>query len=275
MSNPAPGWYPAPHANNEQRYWDGSQWIEPAPQAPTPAPKKSKRGWIIAGAVLAGLIVVGVVGGAISGALTSPSAEPRTTVTPWHPPATTAPPAEETTEGAEEPATPLVVRQDFTGSGDMVLDVNITQVAIITFACGDCSRNTVLKSNGAESLIVNEIGAYSGSHLVNINDGSMITQLVIEAQGNWSLTIDDVSTAPKVDKAATGTGSSVVIFTGAFDSAAITNDGASNFVVKAYGGDNWSPLIVNHIGAYSGTVEMSTPAVVQVESSGNWSITGQ
>lgn len=36
MSNPAPGWYPAPHANNEQRYWDGSQWQEPAsPAVPT------------------------------------------------------------------------------------------------------------------------------------------------------------------------------------------------------------------------------------------------
>ena len=26
---PAPGWYPAPHANNVQRYWDGAQWLEP------------------------------------------------------------------------------------------------------------------------------------------------------------------------------------------------------------------------------------------------------
>lgn len=34
--NPAPGWYPAPHANNEQRYWDGVQWIEP--QQPVAAP---------------------------------------------------------------------------------------------------------------------------------------------------------------------------------------------------------------------------------------------
>lgn len=33
--NPAPGWYPAPHANNEQRYWDGSRWAEPAPTAAT------------------------------------------------------------------------------------------------------------------------------------------------------------------------------------------------------------------------------------------------
>ncbi|WP_223624029.1 Ltp family lipoprotein [Microbacterium sp. EST19A] len=32
---PAPGWYPAPHANNEQRYWDGAQWLEPQPAAPT------------------------------------------------------------------------------------------------------------------------------------------------------------------------------------------------------------------------------------------------
>jgi Protein of unknown function (DUF2510) len=27
--SPAPGWYPAPHANNEQRYWDGTKWLEP------------------------------------------------------------------------------------------------------------------------------------------------------------------------------------------------------------------------------------------------------
>lgn len=36
MSNPAPGWYPAPHANNEQRYWDGNQWTEPQQQQTDP-----------------------------------------------------------------------------------------------------------------------------------------------------------------------------------------------------------------------------------------------
>lgn len=34
--NPAPGWYPAPHANNEQRYWDGIQWLEPQPPVAPP-----------------------------------------------------------------------------------------------------------------------------------------------------------------------------------------------------------------------------------------------
>lgn len=28
---PAPGWYPAPHANNEPRYWDGARWVDSAP----------------------------------------------------------------------------------------------------------------------------------------------------------------------------------------------------------------------------------------------------
>ena len=32
---PPAGWYPAAHANNEQRYWDGTQWFEPTPQAPS------------------------------------------------------------------------------------------------------------------------------------------------------------------------------------------------------------------------------------------------
>lgn len=31
---PPAGWYPAAHANGEQRYWDGTQWHEPAPHTP-------------------------------------------------------------------------------------------------------------------------------------------------------------------------------------------------------------------------------------------------
>jgi hypothetical protein len=35
MSENAPtaGWYPAPHANNEQRYWDGAQWTDWTPES--------------------------------------------------------------------------------------------------------------------------------------------------------------------------------------------------------------------------------------------------
>lgn len=36
-TTPPPGWYPAPHAGNAPRYWDGSSWSETAPVAPGPA----------------------------------------------------------------------------------------------------------------------------------------------------------------------------------------------------------------------------------------------
>lgn len=94
MSDPTPaaGWYPAPHANNEQRYWDGTQWLEPQPQptpatapadastsasvspdatsyAETEAPAKAKmpakKKWIIGGSIAAGVILVGSIGSAL------------------------------------------------------------------------------------------------------------------------------------------------------------------------------------------------------------------
>lgn len=65
MSNPAPGWYPAPHANNEQRYWDGGQWLE---TEPTAAPADGKKMNVLA---LVSLIiaVIGFIFACIPGAL--------------------------------------------------------------------------------------------------------------------------------------------------------------------------------------------------------------
>lgn len=72
MSNPPAGWYPAPHANNENRYWDGTRWIEPAlPATPPSGPKPKGLGIaaLIVGIVafLTGwLPVVGIVLGLIA-----------------------------------------------------------------------------------------------------------------------------------------------------------------------------------------------------------------
>jgi hypothetical protein len=90
MSTPA-GWYPDPHAEGQQRYWDGTAWTEhqapvAPPQQPTPpawtAPQQStvyagaapvaakqkkplwRRTWVL---VTAGVIVVFIAIGAASG----------------------------------------------------------------------------------------------------------------------------------------------------------------------------------------------------------------
>jgi hypothetical protein len=117
MSNntptPAPGWYPAPHANNEQRYWDGARWTDwtpesaaaaastqpatttetsvmtehpgvatatlPDPETTTPPDAAKKKGLPWWGWVLIGLgaliLLIGIIG-AIGGAAASRTAAP-------------------------------------------------------------------------------------------------------------------------------------------------------------------------------------------------------
>ena len=170
------------------------------------------------------------------------------------------------------PKPAAVVRQEFSGTGDFVQDVGmLTTIAAVTFRCDDCSRNTVLKSNGDESLIVNTIGSYSGSHIINVYDDSATSRFEIEATGSWTLVIDDISTLPRFDGAATGTGDAAILMLGKFDTAQITNDGERNFQVFAYGGTG-SPLVVNDIGAYSGVKVLEGPTIIQVISTGAWSI---
>lgn len=68
---PPAGWYPAPHAGGEQRYWDGSQWMEPAPETNAPVgvqpPKKRSIkwwGWVLIG--VGALFVLGLIAGALN-----------------------------------------------------------------------------------------------------------------------------------------------------------------------------------------------------------------
>ncbi len=82
MSNtplPAPGWYPAAHANNELRYWDGGRWLDDPPTMPLatangtapedlpPKSKNSRKGWIVGGSIAAGVLLIGAVGSALGG----------------------------------------------------------------------------------------------------------------------------------------------------------------------------------------------------------------
>lgn len=386
MSNdplPVPGWYQAPHANDELRYWDGKQWTEwtpesaaaasiaaqssagadsvdarsstegfASPSAPAPhtahatatlPPHDGARpepsvaeprsgvpwwGWLLIGLGAFGLLVtvLAVIAGAIFSSTTagagssvstpSPVAEPGETSdtrvdTPdvvgmtvgearaaiegaglvfdvidgaaddWIVATQTisvpAPPGTEVfvTATAPEPVGPAVPTQSFPGSGDNVVDVEITDPAIVTFDCPACTSNTILRTNGSSSLLVNEIGSYRGQHLINVYDGDATTRFTVEAEGDWTITVEDLSTAEQFTGAASGSGDRVIYMSATFDVASITNDGDSNFIIYAYGAENTSPLIVNEIGAYSGTLEMMGPAFVQVESTGNWSITPQ
>lgn len=76
---------------------------------------------------------------------------------------------------------------------------------------------------------------------------------------------------PKGANAASGKGDSVVQLTDKITKAAVTNQGEANFVVEVVSDEGYD-LAVNEIGSYQGTVPLRGPALVQVTSSGNWSI---
>lgn len=167
---------------------------------------------------------------------------------------------------------PAFEAQTFTGEGDYIKPFLTEVPAIVEFSCSGCTGNTILKTNGRESLLVNTIGDYSGSHVINVFDGSMTTEFNIRASGPWTLTIRDSIEATRFPDAASGVGDMAFFMDAAFESAVIQNDGESNFIVRGYLG-GVAPL--NTIGAYNGTVAIHGPNLVQVTSTGNWSITPQ
>ncbi|MEV6695293.1 hypothetical protein AB0M35_27855 [Micromonospora sp. NPDC051196] len=192
----------------------------------------------------------------------TPSVAPSTSSAP---PPTSAPP----------PAAPKP--KVYSGRGDDVIKVgDLTDLSVVKFSCPRCSSNTVLKSDGPEGLLVNEIGAYTGKRWINLEEYSLTTQFEVETRGEWTLTIGSVEQlATKAPSGkASGRGDDVILLGGSASTARIKHSkGQSNFVVEAYSLDTgMGGLLINEIGGYSGTRPLEAPALVQVTADGLWSI---
>jgi hypothetical protein len=172
------------------------------------------------------------------------------------------------------PATPPpTTPKTYTGSGDNVLTIEKPndRAAIVAFSCPSCTGNTAVETNGYESLIVNEIGSYSGRHLIDSRGGSITTELTITATSAWTVTVSGTDHARTE---LSGHGDEVILVGGTGRKAAISNVGDSNFIVEVYPLDGGSSdLAVNTIGSYKGTVPLDAPALVQITSNGDWTVT--
>jgi hypothetical protein len=245
---------------------------DPHPPTPLPAKKKSYAVvWLAAGMAVLLIVAVGLAGRSArqqaAGAGTSSSAGRTTTTTTRTTTRTTT-----TTTITTRPKLPPSV---FRGSGDDVVSLDRPPgLKVVKFECPACTSNTVVKTNGFESLLVNEIGAYSGEKWMDIRDGSRTTSVTISATGVWTLTIGDIDMATVARGPLTGNGDNVVLFTESSSKAKITNNGARNFTVHVVSIETGViDLAVNHIGGYEGTVPFDGPALVQISSTGTWTIT--
>lgn len=172
---------------------------------------------------------------------------------------------------------PSFKTQSFQGSGDDIVDFETGKRAVVRFSCPACTSNTALKTDGRESLLVNEIGSYSGEHLINMSANTLTTSYEITADSAWTLSISDLNSITRATgKSVSGQGTSVVYVPGAYSKVLIKNVGSSNFVIYTWPQKLptfFSPLLVNEIGSYKGTKRIKTPGLVSIRSSGEWSLT--
>lgn len=171
-----------------------------------------------------------------------------------------------------------------TGRGDDVVRLDKPDVpAIITLTHNGSSNFVVTNYDGGGNridLLVNEIGTYNGTRPLDFDAAELTERLEIQADGNWTVVVEPITAATSVrvpTSNTSGQGDSVLILSGGSpDTADISHSGESNFVVQAYGSS--SRLLVNEIGAYSGTVIVPRDTLVlEIVADGRWqlAITGQ
>lgn len=163
------------------------------------------------------------------------------------------------------------------GKGDNIVTLPAGAKAGIVTATHDGSSNfslSVLDASNASTgqLLVNTIGAYKGTTAYGFTTLGKGTTIQITADGNWTITISPVSTAPAM--VPSGAGDGVFLYSGKAGKLTATHDGSSNFTVSEETGEAFHDgLLINEIGAYSGTVPLSSgPSVIVVGADGNWTL---
>lgn len=119
----------------------------------------------------------------------------------------------------------------------------------------------------------NEIGDFKGTTAYGLQAlGGKAVRLKVQAQGKWSLTVEEIDKVKTLPKS--GKGDGVFKYNGTSKTVRLTHDGKANFLVTEYGDAPISNLQVNEIGPYSGkSLVDAGPAVVTVTADGKWTIT--
>lgn len=178
-------------------------------------------------------------------------------------------------------STPLPQPIILTGTGDSIVDIDKwSSVALlkVTYTGGS---NFVVRNYGAGNdvidLLVNTIGAYSGSQLIDIYDNDQTVRFEVKASGPWEIQVLPIIHLRKetMPGTITGIGDDVVLLQGTGTPDMLRADASqstSNFIVYALTNFNFE-LVFNEIAPYTGTVLIDgTTNLLQIKAEGPWSI---
>lgn len=244
---------------------------------------------VIGGAWLLIFLMVGVVS-AVSGGNNENASPPSTSqsASPTSESSESSSPADESSSASPEPTesesveptptpTPTIEPITYEGSGTKILKIKKPEsgAVLITMTHEGSSNFAVWSLDGnleQMDLLANTIGNYSGTTVLDVNDGEETERLDISADGNWTVTISPLASAKRFTGSAEGTSDDVLIYEGPVGVATLTHKGDSNFAVWFYSTSS-SDLAANEIGNYSGeAVIPEGPTLVEVETEGKWTI---
>ncbi|WP_084515993.1 TM2 domain-containing protein [Microbacterium luticocti] len=256
---------------------------------------------VIAWIVTAVLVVVGIVAGSVGGAtagshtpdaVTAPST-PSSVATDDTPAKDAASPgAEASAPEAVAPAEPVDVSKTWaddtfgtfavvkkSGRGDSLIALPKGATGGLVTAAytgqGNFAISVLDASNTSTGeLLVNTIGHYSGTSawgMAALGEGA---RLQVSAEGAWTITLAPLSTAKKFTGSARGTGDAVLLYPGDAAALTATHKGSANFVVYEKTDQTFHMgLLINEIGAYSGTVPLAAgPSILSVQADGAWTL---
>ncbi|QEW01237.1 TM2 domain-containing protein [Microbacterium caowuchunii] len=242
----------------------------------------------IAWGVTAAVVVLGIVIGSVNGSAspqgdTADDGAPAAEAAVPGAPAEAEPAPEKTAQPEATAATwaneewGVFDTETHTGTGDGLITLPEGAAGGLVTAAHNGSRNFALSvldagNSSTGELLVNTIGSYTGSTAWGINALGDGTRIQVTADGEWTITIAPMGTAPTL--ASNGAGDAVFLYDGGAAALTTTHDGARNFVVIEETADLFNiGLLVNEIGAYSGTVPISAgPSVLAVTADGNWTL---
>lgn len=252
---------------------------------PGPARKKGIRPWQVVALVVGGLVLLCCGGGLVSLVIagnTTDSAQPEKARPTSQPPSITATTQPAPTTAPPPPtAAPATQTRTYSGRGAKTLRItkkaDEAMLATITHRGSANFAVTRLDAQGQQiDLLVNTIGNYTGTRLVDPLEDENTAALKIEADGAWTVTTKPTAGARRWNGAGTftGRGDDVINIEGAFsglDSLRATHQGQANFAVTAYGES--MELLVNEIGNYSGEHLVPNGAILlSVDADGRWTM---
>src|SRR5690606_35472125 len=181
-------------------------------------------------------------------------------------------------------AAPSIRPRSFQGVGDDVVRVAATKLRGIAILRHSGESNFAVWSatpSGRNSeLLVNRIGDYSGTVVVNVYPWSTTAGFKIHADGPWTMKFAPISYAPLWKHSKVNSRGDKVLKlkapTRGFRTLRYDHSGSSNFVVYAFPTSGSPALLVNKIGRVSGRVAIPAGTrYVSVQADGRWTLNRQ